>query len=189
MQPELWLLVGGNGAGKSTFYDRFLKRRHIPLVNADNIAQMLWPEEPEAHSYEAALVAEKERVRLVAEQQTFCFETVYSHPSKIDFVASARAAGYRIHIFYFHLDDTALNQARVASRVKAGGHGVPDEKVASRIPRTLTNVRDSVGLADELHLVDNASARRPYVRVATWRDGLWQTFVDPVPPWAASIMG
>lgn len=38
-QPELWLLIGGNGAGKTTFYERFLARRKIPLVNADNIAR------------------------------------------------------------------------------------------------------------------------------------------------------
>lgn len=189
MQPELWLLVGGNGSGKSTFYERFLKRRNIPLVNADNIARMLWPTEPEAHSYEAALIAEKERFRLLHDKQTFCFETVYSHPSKLDFVASAKAAGYRIHIFYFHLDDTSLNNARVASRVSSGGHNVPEEKVASRIPRAYANVRDSIGLADELHLVDNSSARQPYIRVAAWKDGLWQILTDPVPRWAAEIMG
>lgn len=189
MQPELWLLVGGNGAGKSTFYDRYLKPRNIPLINADNIARTLWPDEPEAHSYEAALVAEKERLRLVEEGQTFCFETVYSHPSKIDFVATARAAGYRIYIFYFHLGDTGLHNARVASRVQAGGHNVPENKVNSRVPRTFANVRDSVGLADELHLVDNSSLVSPYVRIACWRDGVWETFVKDVPEWARRIMG
>lgn len=81
-QPELWLLVGGNGAGKTTFYERFLARRKIPLVNADNIARSMWPDAPEKHSYEAALIAEKERLRLIEERQTFCFETVFSHPRK-----------------------------------------------------------------------------------------------------------
>lgn len=189
MQPELWLLIGGNGSGKSTFYENFLKRRKIPLVNADNIARMLWPGEPEAHSYDAALIAEKERYRLLDDKQTFCFETVYSHPSKIDFTAAAKAAGFRIHILYFHLQDTSLNNARVASRVATGGHNVPEEKVASRIPRTRANLRDSVGLADELHLIDNSSARKPYIRVATWRDDLWQIHADPVPEWAREIMG
>ncbi len=188
MQPELWLLAGGNGSGKSTFYERFLKRRNIPLINADNIARTLWPLEPEAHSYEAALIAEKERFRLIDQKQTFCFETVYSHPSKLDFIAIAKAAGFRILIFYFHLDDPSLNNARVSTRVKAGGHNVPEEKVASRIPRTFANVRDSVGLADELHLVDNSSSRRPYVRVATWKEGVWELFTDRVPDWASQIM-
>lgn len=189
MQPELWLLCGGNGSGKSTFYERFLKPKNIPLINADNIARTLWPNEPEHHSYEAALIAEKERFRLVEEGQTFCFETVYSHPSKLDFIASAKAAGFRIHIFYFHLGDTGLHNARVASRVRAGGHDVPEDKVNSRVPRTFANIRDSVGLADELHLVDNASTVKPYVRVASWKDGVWEIFLDEVPEWASQIMG
>lgn len=189
MQPELWLLVGGNGAGKSTFYDRFLKPKNIPLINADNLAKSLWPNEPEKHSYEAALIAEKERVRLVEEGQTFCFETVYSHPSKLDFIASARARGFRIHIFYFHLADTGLHNARVASRVQAGGHSVPEEKVNSRVPRTFANVRDSVGLADELHLVDNSSTVKAYVRIASWKNGVWEIFAQETPVWAAQIIG
>ena len=105
--PELWLLVGGNGAGKSTFYERFLARRKIPLINADNIARSLWPEHPEKHSYEAALIAEKERFRLLEERQSFCFETVFSHPSKVDFVGAAKAAGFRVRLFYFHLEAAA----------------------------------------------------------------------------------
>jgi len=81
--PELWLLVGGNGAGKTTFHQQFLAPRGIPLVNADNVARLLWPDSPEKHSYEASLLAGKERSRLLDERRSFCFETVYSHPSKV----------------------------------------------------------------------------------------------------------
>lgn len=186
--PELWLLVGGNGAGKTTFHKEFLAPRGIPLVNADNVARLLWPDSPEKHSYEASLLAEKERARLLSEQQSFCFETVYSHPSKVDFAARAKACGYVIRIFYFHLEDPELNVARVASRVTAGGHRVPVRKIRARIPRTRKLVRDSVGLADELHLVDNSSAEKPYRRVALWRGGRWQYFVKPVPDWARDIV-
>lgn len=187
-QPELWLLVGGNGSGKSTFHERFLARRNIPLVNADNIARSLWPDSPEKHSYEAALIAERERFRLLDEGLSFCFETVFSHPSKIDFVASAKAAGYRIRMFCFHLEMPDLNKARVASRVQAGGHKVPAKKIETRIPRTLSNVQACVGLVDELHLVDNSSSEQPYCRVATFAEGDWQTHSRELPDWAISII-
>lgn len=188
MPPELWLLAGGNGAGKTTFYERFIARHRIPLVNADRIARALWPADPEARSYEAALIAENERLRLVRDQQTFCFETVFSHPSKLDFLGSAKAAGYRLRVFYFHLGDASLNSARVASRVVAGGHRVPEDKIVSRLPRTFANIRDCVGLADELHLVDNASAREPYQRIASWQDGQWTLHRREAPEWARRIM-
>ncbi|HET8848302.1 MAG TPA: AAA family ATPase [Marinobacter sp.] len=186
--PELWLLVGGNGAGKTTFYERFLARRKVPLVNADNIASSLWPDAPEKHSYEAALIAERERYRLLEERQTFCFETVFSHPSKLDFIGAAKAAGYRIKVFYFHLEWVSLNKARVASRVKSGGHNVPEKKIESRIPRTLLNLRQCVGLADELHLVDNSSLDRPYVRVAVWENRQWHLFSTDLPDWTVGIV-
>lgn len=188
MPPELWLLLGGNGSGKSTFYDHFLAQHGIPLVNADAIARRFWPDAPEAHSYEAALLAEKERFRLLREQQTFCFESVFSHPSKVDFVARAKASGYQIRIFYFHLANPLLNLARVACRVDAGGHAVPADKVMARIPRSLDNLTRVVGLADELHLIDNASAEEPYRRVALWRNGDWTRMVATPPDWAEQMM-
>ncbi|MGF2736070.1 AAA family ATPase [Marinobacter sp. DUT-1] len=187
-QPELWLLVGGNGAGKSTFYERFLARRNIPFVNADKIARTLWPDYPEKHSYEAALIAEKERFRLLEERQSFCFETVFSHPSKVDFVGAAKAHGYRIRMFYFHLELSDLNKARVVSRVRSGGHSVPEKKIESRIPRTLSNLRQCAGLVDELFLVDNSSADDPFLRIAALVDGEWRTFHSPLPEWARSLI-
>ena len=187
-QPELWLLVGGNGAGKTTFYERFLAPRKIPLVNADNIARSVWPDAPEKHSYEAALIAERERFRLLEERQSFCFETVFSHPSKVDFVGAAKAAGFRIRLFYFHLELASLNKVRVVSRVKAGGHNVPEAKIEARIPRTLANLRQCIGLVDELHLVDNSSLDHPYVRIAVWQDGQWRSFVETLPGWASDLI-
>lgn len=187
-QPELWLLVGGNGAGKTTFYELFLARRKIPLVNADRIARSVWPDAPEKHSYEAALIAERERFRLVEQRQSFCFETVFSHPSKVDFLGVAKAAGFRIRLFYFHLELAALNKARVLSRVKSGGHNVPEAKIEARIPRTLENLRQCIGLADELHLIDNTSVDRPYVRLALWQSGQWQRFQPVLPQWAESLV-
>ncbi len=187
-QPELWLLVGGNGSGKSTFYERFLARRNLPFINADNIARSLWPEEPEKHSYAAALIAEKERFRFLEEGASFCFETVFSHPSKVDFLGAAKAAGFRIRMVYFHLELVALNKARVSSRVRLGGHGVPEKKIETRIPRTLQNVKASIGLVDELYLVDNSSAEKPFLRVAELRGADWILCQDVLPEWAETLI-
>jgi predicted ABC-type ATPase len=53
-KKQLWLLAGGNGVGKSTFYRTQLETRGIPFINADILARQLFPETPEQHSYEAA---------------------------------------------------------------------------------------------------------------------------------------
>lgn len=188
LPPELWLLAGGNGAGKSYFYQQYIRPLGLPFVNADQIARHLWSDEPEVHSYEAAMLAARERERMLDEGVSFCFETVYSHPSKIDFLAQAKARGYVLKVFYLHLETPDLNLARVHTRVGAGGHGVPEDKVRGRIPRSLDNVAKTVALADELHLLDNSSSDDPYARVASWQGGHWRSFRHAIPAWAAFII-
>ena len=80
---QLWLLAGGNGAGKSIFYRTQLEPHGIPFINADILAKQLYPQNPERHSYEAAKISEEIRAQLLRDGRTFCFETVFSHPSKI----------------------------------------------------------------------------------------------------------
>ena len=75
------------------------------------------PDSPEEFSYKAAKRAEVLCSQLLEERVNFCFETVFSHPSKIDYVAEAKAAGYEVVLIYIHLVDEDLNVARVSSRV------------------------------------------------------------------------
>ena len=149
-RPQLWILVGGNGAGKSTYHRLALEPLGLPFVNADVLARIVFAEAPEAHSYEAAQLAERQRYQLLEQGVSFCFETVYSHPSKIDFIARAKALGYQVIMVLIHLESTDLNRARIASRVSEGGHSVPEDKVISRIPRLLDQVRASIPLVDVL---------------------------------------
>lgn len=137
---QLWILAGGYGAGKSTFYRLYLQPKSMPFVNANLIAKQLFPEDPEGHSYDAAPLAEMERLRLLEQGQSFCYETVFSHVSKVYFLGLAKALGYQIILVFIHLEQSNLNQARVSQRVSEGGHFVPVDKIESRIPRTLENV-------------------------------------------------
>lgn len=186
---QLWLLAGGNGAGKSTFYRRFLQSRGIPFVNADLIARQLDREQPEKASYDAAILAGRLRLSLLEQGKSFCFETVFSHPSKIDFLAQARARRYEIILIYNHLFDSQLNQARVAQRVSEGGHAVPPAKIASRIPRTMKHVRDALPLTDIARLYDNSYFDQPFQVIAEIRANALGQHVQPIPPWAEEIIG
>ena len=186
---QLWVLAGADGAGKSTFYDLFLRDAGITFVNADLIAHSIAPESPVAASYAAAEIGAQIRDALLEQGASFCFETVFSHPSKVDFLARAKMLGYAIVVVFIHLDDPQLNVARVAQRVAQGGHKVPEDKIRSRIPRTLDLVREAVGMADEIFLLDNSSADDPFVRVATIQRDRVVRHVDPLPAWAARLLG
>ncbi len=185
---QLWILAGGNGAGKSTFYHHYLKPKGLPFVNADILAKQVFPQTPELHSYDAAIIATQIRNQLLQEGKTFCFETVFSHPSKIDFVAQAKALGYEIIFVFIHLKSTALNQARVAQRVAEGGHNVPKEKIISRVPRVKKLVRQTLALCNQVFVLDNSRADNPFRQIAVIKNNQIKKLNKPVPNWASELL-
>lgn len=187
-KKQLWLLAGGNGAGKSTFYRTRLEPLGMAFINADVLAQKLFPDEAEERSYEAAKIAETMRLDLLNEGRSFCFETVFSHPSKIDFVAKAKTLGYEIVLVYIHLETASLNQARVSQRVSEGGHHVPDEKVISRIPRVMQNIKQALPLLDISYVLDNSRLDNPFQQIAIIKDGQITFTKEPLPTWAAGLL-
>ncbi len=187
-RKQLWVLTGGNGAGKSTFYSVALAPRGVKLVNADVIAKIINPDHPERVSYEAAGIAEKIREALLHQGTSFCFETVFSHPSKIDFIATAKSMGYEVVLVYIHLENPELNEARVHQRVTLGGHNVPAEKIHSRIPRTRKHVKKTLALVDEARLLDNSYRDDPFRQVAVVKRGRCTWISDPLPEWAREIL-
>lgn len=185
---QLWLLAGGNGAGKSTFYRLFLEPKGIKFVNADLIAREIVPENPEGASYTAANFAGRLREDLLFRGVSFCFETVFSHVSKIDFLANAKTRGYEIILVYIHLSCPELNVARVSQRVSEGGHSVPEDKIYSRIPRTMKNVSAALPLVDSARFLDNSTRENPYQQVVAINKGSVKPLVDPLPSWAEEIL-
>ena len=178
---QLWILVGGNGAGKSTFYRLMLKPPGIPFINADQIAREIYPDDPEGNSYNAAKLAGQMCKEQLQAGTSFCFETVFSHPSKIDFLGRARALGYQIILVLIHLEHTGLNKARISQRVSEGGHNVPDEKVEQRIPRTLAHVKKAIPLYDQVRFLDNSRSDDPFAPVVSIIGGRTTRHFHPLP--------
>lgn len=187
-KKQLWILAGGNGAGKSTFYRTRLAPKGLPFVNADILAKQLYPHAPELHSYDAAILAAQLRKRLLLDGSSFCFETVFSHSSKIDFIAQAKTIGYSIILVFIHLDDASLNQARVVQRVREGGHDVPDEKIISRIPRVLKYIRQAIPLCDRIYILDNSRADNPFQQYAVIRNGQLNLITQSMPVWLKELL-
>ena len=185
---QLWVLAGGDGAGKTTFYETYLKPLGIKFVNADLIAREINPDNPEDISYKAAILAEKMRDDLLEQGAPFCFETVFSHESKIDFLGKASGKEYKIVLVYIHLIDSSLNEARVHQRRTEGGHGVPSEKIHSRIPRTMKHIGTALTIVDEAWILDNSSENNRFKQVATMESGKYTFIEKPIPDWVREIV-
>ncbi|MGV0742924.1 zeta toxin family protein [Mycolicibacterium sp. XJ870] len=159
---RLDLVVGSNGAGKSTFIELTL----VPLlpgssvVNADEIAKRRWPDDPANHAYEAARIASDTRAKLIEQDESFIAETVFSHPSKLDLVDGAHEAGYVV-IAHVVLIPEELAVLRVRHRVEAGGHDVPEHKIRERYQRLWSLVAVAAMRAGSATFYDNSTVRGP----------------------------
>lgn len=162
---RLDLVVGPNGAGKSTFVRLTLARALPPgaaFVNADEIAVQCWPEDPQGHSYDAARVAAATRTALIDVRQPFIAETVFSHPSKLELIEEAQVAGYLVSLHVLLVPEE-LAVARVAHRVAAGGHSVPEQKIRQRYRRLWPLVADAAARADSTTIYDNSAIAGPRI--------------------------
>jgi len=182
--PFLWLLAGPNGAGKSTYHQRVIAPRlRVPFVNADLIARDRWPRDYPGRGYEAARLAAATRERLVRVRASFVAETVFSHPSKLDFIRKANAAGYTVWLTFVSVASPDLAVARVGQRVREGGHPVPSDKVRGRYERLLDNVRAAVDLVDRLNVVDNSEQGRALRDVLLFERGRAVWCAKDLPAW------
>ncbi len=187
-RPQLWMLVGGNGSGKTTFYSKFLQPYGIHFINADLIAKELAPLRPEMVSYEAAQIAKQIRLDFLHEKISFCFETVFSHSSKLEFVQQARTIGYEIIMVFIHLDDVQLNIARITQCVAEGGHHVPEDKVASCLRRLVKNVKAATPSVDRLVVLDNSHRDNAFNRQLEYMNGELNFQTENLKSWAVEFM-
>ncbi|GAB4017508.1 hypothetical protein [Spirosoma koreense] len=111
----------------------------------------------EPDSYLAALIIDFIRYALIRTQQSFAFETVMSHPDKLEIMRLARDAGFTVRLYYITTRDPDINVARVKNRVALGGHPVDEAKIRSRYLGSLDNLAGALRLADEAYLFDNST--------------------------------
>jgi predicted ABC-type ATPase len=184
-RPLIVAVTGPNGAGKSTFYHSHLKPAGLRFINADVLAAEL-----DMEPYTAARVAGSLRNALVEHGESFVFETVFSDPvgDKLAFLKDAAARGYTVILCFIGISGPEISEQRVAMRVSQGGHDVPLEKLTTRYPRTLANLRSAIRDLPHVWIFDNDHLREPFRKVAVFERGR-RTFVGkPVPSWLQQIL-
>ena len=107
-------------------------------------------------SYLAADLAEFIRQNLLANDLSFSYETVMSHPHKIAFMEKARANGYRVYLYFVAIEDPLINIGRVQVRVEQEGHGVEKEKITKRYFKSLEQLESAIQNSDRAFLWDNS---------------------------------
>lgn len=141
MKPNVYIIAGPNGEGKTTFARRFLPQyaECRNFINADLIAQGLAPFVPEAAAFKAGKLVLEEIWRYIKNRDDFAFETTLAGRSYLRLMRRLRDAGYNIHIFFLWLPTPEVALSRIRERVAQGGHDVPPKDVLRRYDRSIAN--------------------------------------------------
>jgi len=142
--PNVVVIAGPNGAGKSTLAPALLRDTlNIPeFVNADTIAEGLSAFAPEDASFDAGRVMLGRLHDLAAEEKDFAFETTLASRFYAGWLKDLLDRGYQISLVFLWLENVDIAIQRVAARVEAGGHSIPEETVRRRYERVIKNLFD-----------------------------------------------
>jgi len=184
-RPIIIAVAGSNGAGKSTFYHAHLRAAGLRFINADVLAKDL-----QTDAYAAAELADALRRQLVAQRESFVFETVFSDPAgdKVKFLQDAADKGYNVVLCFIGLPDADISEERVSMRVSQGGHDVPTDKLVSRYPRTLQNLRLALQSLPHVLIFDNSDLSQPFREILRSENGHITSLRKLVPTWLKPLL-
>lgn len=184
--PELLLVVGANGAGKSTYCRYFFERLPDPFFDADQIAQELGDYDNPALQRRAALIVARNVSNCLNEKRSFGLETTYSGNSPPRLVRKARDHGYRTQVVFIGTHSPQINISRVRRRVADQvGHDVADSEIHRRWTACQDNLVRTAKFFKHIRLLDSSNDRwieagelvagqvvRPAPKEVSWAGGL-----------------
>jgi predicted ABC-type ATPase len=159
-QPHAVIVAGPNGAGKSTLAPQLLVGEFdVPTyVNADVIAQGLSGFDPASAAIQAGRIMLARLEDLRRERADFALETTLSGLSLRKMVDRLLADRYAVHLLYLWLSNPETSRERVHTRVRMGGHSIPEDAIRRRFLRSVYNFDRIYRKITTNWLVYNASA-------------------------------
>ena len=103
------------------------------------IAQGLSAFQPESTAFHAGRIMLERLHHLAKERIDFAFETTLASRTFVHWINDLRQVGYVFHLVFLWLPSADFAVARVAERVRMGGHNVPEETIRRRYHAGLRN--------------------------------------------------
>lgn len=159
-RPEILVLAGVNGAGKSSVAGARVLSAGGQFFNPDLNARALRDAHPGLSIEEANAQAWQHGrgllERAIDTAANFAFETTLG-ATTIPKLLKQASVSHDVHILFVGLDSPERHIARVAARVQAGGHDIPEEKIRARYTSSRANVVDLLPFLASLKVYDNSA--------------------------------
>ena len=198
--PDIWVLAGINGAGKSSIGGEMLRRAGLTWYDPDRAAAELLESNGAFDSDEANAIAWRKGFEMlqkaIGERRRYLFETTLGGNTITATLITASQRGLAVRVWYCGLDSVDRHLSRIARRVREGGHDIPEALVRSRYNSSRMNLIRLLPHLTELRVLDN-SAERKDPRRAKPRvllhllEGELLDLAEPaaMPDWAKPIVG
>jgi len=158
----LFIIAEPLGAGKTTFYETYLKEAFPNLVPPLRDQQQLF----------------------INDRRSFAVEDIRVDTQLLD---EAKAAGYSTKVLFISTEDANLNVGRILVRMSRGGQAVPVSSVIDSYRESPKNLPEVRKHTDDLILYDNTAHRRGYRVVAQFIGGEVSKVAQTIPDWVAKV--
>lgn len=200
--PHLYVIAGVNGAGKSSIGGAVLRQQPGgSYYNPDEETRRLRLERPEATPAEVNAEAWQHGrallERAIRERKDFAFETTLGGNTMTSLLIDAATKGFEVTVWFAGLASPELHIQRVAARVRAGGHDIPEKKIRQRWEGSRRNLVRLIPHLAELKVFDNSqeadpeAGRIPTPRLLLHMKGgktIFATDLSECPGWAIPVM-
>lgn len=195
--PELYIITGSNGAGKSTVGASYLPlhiQQRCTVFDGDKLFM-----DKQRELWQAGIKAIKEAKKLafafveetfdrlvneaITSSMDFVYEGHFTNEATWDIPRRFKANGFAIHMVYLGLVDTSLSQLRVIDRSKEGGHYVDPLTVSNNFYGNLQKLNEHFEMFDTLQIIDTSEPE--HRTLAVFRSGVVANSVDytQLPNW------
>ena len=195
----IMVFAGTNGAGKSSVIGQYLSGEDGTYYNPDEQARRLRRVTPSLSDTDAnaqAWARGRDLLEDAIRQSTnFNFETTLGANTIPRLLREATKSGLRVQMYYVGLQSPEMHIQRVASRVRKGGHDIPEHKIRERYESSRKNLIDLLPVLHRVVLFDNSAAPDSHgavepLRILRMEAGSIIECLpdDEIPDWAQEIV-
>ncbi len=163
--PRIYVLAGVNGAGKSSLGGAAIRESGGEYYNPDEAARGLTAANPRLTQAEANGLAWQIGKQLlehaIAQRLDFALESTLGANTIPALLRAAAQQGFEVRVWYAGLASPELHIARVKSRVRKGGHDIPEADILRRYQHSRLNLIELLPHLAALRVYDNSADADP----------------------------
>jgi len=183
--PNLIIIAGCNGAGKSTFASSFLPE-HLTSFDYDRLFTEIYnsmqdSELREKFAHDQTLELLKSSVsQAILNRTDFCYETNFD-TNPLFWAKKFKENNYILSLVFFCLDNQEIARHRVQVRTEFKGHFVNNETIDLKWKAGYKNVNLVHGFFDNILFVDNSKQSEVYTNILQIEKGCIELLSEKIP--------